>query len=317
MSRVDPCAGSPGAATATATGNCSFPFINSVVCADNLGFMSKLPSEGCALIYADPPFNSKQVLGPTKTSPHRFSDHHGTGVAGYLGFLRPRLAEMRRLLAEHGTLCVHLDWRSVHAVKLMLDDLFRAENFLNEIIWSYRSGGRPSRWFPRKHDTLLLYAKHRGQHRFNRLRGGVYRTQDLKYTADGQPYKSTRNGPIAFHPDGPAIGDVWEIPILSTVSRERTGYPTQKPEALLERLILASSDAGDLVADFFCGSGTTLAVAQRLGRAWVGCDENPGAVRIASKRLGLIGADGPGNSQDGKLRSRIGMAPGGKKKKTR
>ena len=137
----------------------------------------------------------------------------------------------------------------------------------------------------RKHDTLLLYARNAGRHTFNRMRGGQYRTRDLRFTEDGRPYKSTRNGPIYFHADGPILSDVWDIPFLSTVSKERTDYPTQKPETLLERIILASSNEGDLVADFFCGSGTTLAVAKRLERRWLGCDINPEAVAIAEKRL--------------------------------
>jgi adenine specific DNA methylase Mod len=188
-------------------------------------------------------------------------------------------------LSRRGSLYVHLDWRSVHYVKILLDELFGRENFLNEIIWSYRSGSRPSNWFPRKHDNILLYAKDAGQHVFHLQRGGEFRTLDMKRAPDGRPFKQTRNGPLFFHPDGPAISDVWEIPFLSTVAAERTGYPSQKPESLLERLILASSNEGDLVADFFCGSGTTLAVAQRLNRRWLGCDINPAAIEIARRRL--------------------------------
>jgi DNA modification methylase len=167
----------------------------------------------------------------------------------------------------------------------MLDEIFGSDNFLNEIIWSYRSGGRTGRWFARKHDTILLYARKIGAHTFNRMRGGRYRTLDLQLTTDGQPYKSTRNGRIHFHPDGPVVPDVWEIPFLSTVSKERTRYPTQKPEALLERMIQASSDRGDLVGDFFCGSGTTLVTAKRLGRHWLGCDRSSEAVKLTRKRL--------------------------------
>jgi len=188
-------------------------------------------------------------------------------------------------LSLRGLLYVHLNWRAVHYVKVELDRIFGEEHFLNEIIWGYRSGSRPGRWFSRKHDTILAYAKSPGQHTFNVLREGEYRTRDLKRSADGVPYKSTRKGPIFFHPDGPAMTDVWDIPILSTVSRERTGYPAQKPEALLRRIILASSNEGDTVADFFCGSGTTLAVAEQLGRDWMGCDESVEAVAIASARI--------------------------------
>lgn len=260
----------------------------SVILADNLAFMGALQDGSCDLIYADPPFGSKRT--PLKLPPS--SPVVGGPVAGgprdYLAFLHPRLAEMHRLLSPRGCLYIHLDWWTVHYVKVMLDRLFGPEQFLNEIIWGYRSGGRPGKWFARKHDTLLAYAKQIGQHTFNRLRGGRYRTRDMKLSANGQPYKSTRRGPLHFHREGPELPDVWDIPFLSTVSKERTGYPSQKPEALLERIIRASSNEGDLVADFFCGSGTTLAVAKRLGRGWLGCDVNPEAVKIARQRLSRV-----------------------------
>ena len=256
-----------------------------IVCADNVVLMRGLEDRCCDLIYVDPPFDLSGVVCEDGQRPPRVRDRRDGGMKGYIGFLGPRLAEMHRLLSPHGSLYVHLDWRSVHYVKVMLDELFGMDRFINEIIWHYRSGGRPSRCYPRKHDTLLLYAKCVRRHTFNRLRGGEYRTRDMRMTDDGRPYKVTRNGPLYFHPDGPAISDVWDIPFLSTVSRERTGYPTQKPEALLERIIRASSNEGDLVADFFCGSGTTLAVAKRLKRRWLGCDINPEAVAISSQRL--------------------------------
>lgn len=258
---------------------------DTVVCADNLGFMRSLGDGSCDLIYADPPFNSNRRVARADRSSPGFDDRHAGGLDGYLSFLRPRLTEMRRLLSSRGLLCVHLDWRTVHYVKVMLDELFGVKQFLNEIIWAYRSGGRPAPWFARKHDTLLLYAKHTGKHTFNRLRGGAYRTRDLRLTPDGRPYKSTRKGPIEFHPDGPAVSDVWDIPFMSTVSKERTDYPTQKPQVLLERIVLAASNEGDLVADFFCGSGTTLVVAKRLKRRWLGVDINPEAIAISKRRL--------------------------------
>ena len=260
----------------------------SVVSADNLAFMSTLETGCCDLIYADPPFNANRTLGTPGFSSPSFEDKHAGGLQGYVAHMRPRLSEMHRLLSPSGTLYVHLDWRAAHYLKILLDELFGAEQFLNEIIWAYRSGGRPGKWFARKHDTLLVYARQLGRHTFNRLRGGTYRTRDLKYSAEGRPYKSTRKGPIHFHPDGPEVPDVWDIPFLSTVSKERTSYPTQKPEALLERIIRASSNEGDLVADFFCGSGTALVVAKRLKRRWLGCDLNPEAVEISRTRLSCV-----------------------------
>ena len=258
---------------------------NRIVRADNLTLLRTLDAECCDLIYADPPFNSNRAVGNTRQPALGFSDKHEGGLDGYLAFLRPRLVEMWRLLSRRGSLYVHLDWRTVHYVKVLLDELFGAEHFLNEIVWSYRSGGRTGRWFARKHDSILLYAKSPGAHTFNQLRGGTYRTLDLRMTPDGRPYKSTRNGPLHFHAEGPAVADVWDIPFLSTVSKERTHYPTQKPEALLERIVRASSNPEDVVADFFCGSGTTLAVAKRLGRQWLGCDISEDAAALAERRV--------------------------------
>jgi site-specific DNA-methyltransferase (adenine-specific) len=258
-----------------------------IVCDDNLRFMAGLPDAGCDLIYADPPFGTgKRQTG--RNAAQEFSDFWPGGVDGYLAFLRPRLEHFRRLLKATGTLYLHLDWHTVHYVKVYLDKLFGYENMLNEIIWSYRTGGRSTRWFARKHDTILVYARRAGRHRFNLLREGSFRTDGMQVDQDGRPYKNTRAGRLYFHPDGPAMTDVWEIPFLSTVSLERTGYPTQKPEALLERIIQASSNPDDVVADFFCGSGTALAVAQRLGRRWIGCDISPEAVDIARRRLARL-----------------------------
>ncbi len=258
-----------------------------VVCCDNLSLLRGLPSGVCDLIYVDPPFGTgKRRKGSAKKSDAPvFDDRADGGLESYVAFLRPVIQQMHRVLSEQGSLYVHLDWRAGHYVKVLLDDIFGIDNFLNEIIWSYRTGGSSRRWFARKHDTLLLYAKRAGQHTFNVLRGGEFRTQGMNLDQQGRPYKNTRAGRLYFHPEGPALSDVWELPFLSTVSRERNGYPAQKPEALLERIIQASSNEGDLVADFFCGSGTALAVAKRLKRRYLGCDNNSAAVKIAARRL--------------------------------
>ncbi|MFQ5462678.1 MAG: DNA-methyltransferase [Phycisphaerae bacterium] len=257
-------------------------------CCDNLSLLASLPDEHCDLIYADPPFNCNRTLGPAKSAQHTFPDRHDGGPEGYRAFLRPRLAEMHRVLSVTGSLYVHLDWHACHHVRVLLDEIFSAENFLNEIVWAYRSGGRPGRWFGRKHDTILLYAKQVGRHTFHQQRGGAYRTQGLRTLDDGVLYKNTQNGRIYFDPAGPVLSDVWDIPFLSTVSKQRTGYPTQKPVALLERIIRASSNEGDLVGDFFCGSGTTLVAAVELDRRGIGCDINPDAVALTRQRLDAL-----------------------------
>jgi len=261
-------------------------------CGENLEMMSGLPERSCDLIYVDPPFfTGKQQT--QSNGRHVVRDSWPGGLTEYLQFLRPRLEQMRRLLQDTGSLYVHLDWHAVHNVKILLDELFGRDHFLNEVIWSYRTGGRSSRCFARKHDTILVYARRIGEQKFHVLRDGQFRTDGMKFDESGRPYKQTKKGRLYFHPDGPAVTDVWEIPFLSTVSRERTGYPTQKPEALLQRIITASSDAGDLVADFFCGSGTTLAAAECLDRRWIGCDASADAVRLAQDRIQRIRTQNP------------------------
>jgi len=251
-------------------------------CGDNLPHMRSLPDGCCDLIYADPPFFADRG---GRGSRSRLRGAWTGGLETYLGFLRPRLTQMHRLLSERGSLYVHLDCQAVHHVRVMLDEVFGSDNFLNEIIWSYRTGGVSRRWFGRKHDTILLYARQRGSHTFNVQRDGRYRTDGLNYDESGRPYKQTRKGRLYFDERGPVMTDVWDVPFLSTVSSERMGWPWQKPEALLERVVLASSDASDTVADFFCGSGTTLVAAKRQGRAYLGCDVSAEAVAITRKRL--------------------------------
>lgn len=256
-------------------------------CAENLAFMQRLPDGCCDLIYLDPPFFTGRLrLSNRSDGPSNgYSDRWTGGLKSYLAFMHPRLVECHRLLAAHGSLYVHLDWRAAHYLRVQLDTIFGEANFLNEIIWHYRTGGVASRWFGRKHDTILLYARQAGRHRFSVLREGLYRTDGLKHDESGRPYKMTRKGRLYFHADGPALTDVWDIPFLSTVSSERVAWPTQKPLALLDRILRVSSRKRDVVADFFCGSGTTLVAARRLGRRFVGCDVSAQAVRIATRRI--------------------------------
>jgi DNA modification methylase len=251
--------------------------------------MKSLAGGCCDLIYIDPPFNTGRPRRTQRAGGGAFQDHWGANVEiairSFLQFLKPRITEMHRLLPESGSIFVHVDWRTVHHVRLLLDEVFDQANFLNEIIWQYRTGGNTKRWFARKHDTILWYAKISGRHTFHSIRAGTYRTDGINTDASGRLYKSTRNGPVHFHPDGPLLADVWDIPFLSTVATERLGYPTQKPERLLERVIEAASNPGDVVGDFFAGSGTTAAVAKRMQRDYLACDINPQAVKIITQRL--------------------------------
>jgi site-specific DNA-methyltransferase (adenine-specific) len=153
---------------------------------------------------------------------------------------------------------LHCDPTASHYLKLICDAVFcpQGGNFLNEIIWSYRTGGVGKQWFSRKHDVLFFYAKQTGQHVFHVQRSGEFRTEGMNYDETGRPYKSTKKGRLYFNSEGPTMTDVWEMPFLSTVSLERLGYPTQKPEALLERVIKASSNEGDVILDAYCGCGS-------------------------------------------------------------
>ncbi len=257
---------------------------NFAVQAECLAVLEKLPDQSIDLIYIDPPFCTQSERSRTKND-HHYPDYWPGGLREYLEFLTVRLEQMHRVLKTTGSLFIHLDYRSVHYVKVELDRIFGIENFLNEIIWSYRTGGLSKKWFARKHQSILAYAKKTGRHKFHPIRSGKFRTDGLNYDEEGRPYKSTKKGRLYFNSAGPILTDVWEIPFLSTVGLERTGYPDQKPLALLERIIQAASDEGDRVADFFAGSGTTALAARKLHRSFLAVDANPAAVRIIQKRL--------------------------------
>ncbi len=196
----------------------------------------------------------------------------------YLGFLEPRLREAHRLLDREGTLYLHLDYREAHYVKLLCDEIFGRDCFLNEIVWAYDYGAKPRRRWPPKHDTILVYVRDPDRYWFD------------SDAVEREPYMA----PGLVTPEKAARGklptDVWWHTIVPTSGRERTGYPTQKPEGLLRRMVLASSRPGDLVADFFAGSGTLGAVAVATGRRYVLADANPEAVAIMEGRLGATRA---------------------------
>jgi site-specific DNA-methyltransferase (adenine-specific) len=266
---------------------------------DNLEVLRAMPSESVALIYVDPPFNTRKTQRRTRIKTARSERGDRVGFQGrryatteigtkafhdtfddYLGFLAPRLREGYRVLARHGSFYFHTDYREVHYCKLLLDDLFGRACFLNEIIWAYDFGGRSrSRW-PAKHDSILFYAKDPTHYVFN--------TRDI----DRLPYMA----PALVGPEKAARGklptDVWWHTIVPTSGRERTGYPTQKPLAILKRIVTASSHPGDTVLDFFAGSGTTGEAAYLLGRRFVLVDNNPEALEVMAARFrGLTGID--------------------------
>lgn len=237
--------------------------INKTYCGDNLEIMKELPSESIDLIYADPPFFTQRNWDDFDDTFNDMND--------YLDFIRPRLVECRRVLSNTGSIYCHLDWHAVHYVKVMMDEIFGYKNFRNEIIWHYASGGAPKDRLAKKHDNILVYSK--GKHPTFNIQRIPYRT----IIGRTEEHK--------YHPDGKMMDDVWDIGILSTAANERTGYKTQKPGKLLERIIEISTNPGDLILDPFCGSGTTVAVAQKLGRRWIGIDDNPDAIKLTESRL--------------------------------
>jgi len=271
------------------------PREDSILLGESLGLLSGFADESFQLIYIDPPFNTgvrrtRRVLSAVRDDScarlgfagHAYrtevlgSSSYGDRFEDYLGFLAPHLHEARRLLNETGTLYVHLDYREAHYCKLLLDEIFGRECFLNEIVWAYDYGGRSRRRWPAKHDTILVYVKHREAYYFD--------CEEV----DREPYMA----PGLVSPEKAARGklptDVWWHTIVPTSGREKTGYPTQKPEGVLSRIVLASSRPGDWCLDFFAGGGTLGAVAARLGRRYVLIDSNPHAVEVMRTRLAFV-----------------------------
>ena len=269
-----------------------------VILGDNLDALRGIPDGAVDLVYVDPPFNTG---GPQVRRTMRATrvDTGTPGLVGfngarhrrdevgrmswddayddYLGFLMPRLAEARRVLAPEGTLYVHVDPRESHYLKVALDGLFGRECFLNEVVWAYDFGGRPKRRWAPKHDGILVYVKDPDRYRFS-----FEEVDRIPYLAPGLvgAEKAAR---------GKLPTDVWWHTIVPTNGREKTGYPTQKPVGIVRRAIAASSRPGDLVLDFFAGSGTTAAAARELARRFVMVDSNPEAVEVMRARLGEDG----------------------------
>ena len=272
---------------------------NKLIWGDNKLVMSSLIKQGWAgkinLIYIDPPFFTgadftiRTRLGdeaiekePSIIEERAYKDTWSGGIASYLKYMYERLVLMRELLAENGSIYVHLDWHVGHYVKVMMDEIFGAENFINEIIWCYGGGGAPRNYYPQKHDVIFWYSK--GKNRVFNKQFRPYTKGTLKRgltPVKGEKYKLSE--------EGAGLDDWWADDkvqkILSPTAYENLKFETQKPEGLLKRIIIGHTNPGDIVADFFCGSGTTLAVAEKLGRRWMGCDLSKFAIQITRKRL--------------------------------
>lgn len=262
---------------------------------DNLHVMRQLPSESIDLIYIDPPFFSGRqynVIFGDKNELRSFSDIWEGGMPGYLIWLNARLYEMKRLLKKTGSIYVHLDWHASHYVKVELDKVFGVNCFVNEIIWYYYNKLHDSRkqLLPRAHDIVFRYSKTPGYQVHNPLKekreNPVKKLKYRKVNGQIQNIIGQDGKAITYISGDRTIDDVWRIRCLQPANKqERIGYPTQKPEDFLERIVTMSSNEGSVVADFFCGGGTTVAVAQRLGRRWIACDQSRVAVAITADRL--------------------------------
>ncbi len=284
---------------------------------DNLHVMRQLPSESIDLIYIDPPFFSGRhynVIFGDQNELRSFSDIWEGGMPGYLIWLNARLYEMKRLLKKTGTIYVHLDWHAVHYVKVEMDKIFGHENFLNEVVWHYKSfHGNVKRYFPRKHDTLLVYRKGK-QWTFNRQfneenegtidfqRWNAYLVNGYQILGSNMPMQDSRfvrfydrwvreNGrkpgasDVVYEVLGQSYDTVWHLKPVDPKDSNRIGYPTQKPDSLLQIVIQSSSNEDEVVADFFCGGGTTPMIAQQLKRRWIACDQSRVAVAITADRI--------------------------------
>jgi site-specific DNA-methyltransferase (adenine-specific) len=265
---------------------------------DNATILSRLPDAAFDLIYVDPPFNTGRAQA--RHTLRVVADERGERVgfggrryssrllqtlsyedafADYLAFLEPRLARCRELLASHGTLYFHIDYREAHYCKLLLDEIFGRDAFLNELIWTYDYGAKPRRRWPAKHDTILVYVRTPGAHHFD------------ADAVEREPYMAPGLVSAEKAARGKRPTDVWFHTIVPTNGREKTGYPTQKPEGVLRRIVAASSRPGAWCLDPFAGSGTLGAVCRQLGRRFVLIDANPVAIEVMQERLGGDGAE--------------------------
>ncbi len=265
---------------------------NRIYFGDNLPILQTIPEGSIDLIYIDPPFNTGRTQARTQIRTIRAGEGDRKGFMGqqyqtvkmgtnayadifddFLEFITPRLNEAHRLLKPNGSIFFHIDYREVHYCKIALDAIFGRSAFINEIIWAYDYGARTRKRWPPKHDNILWYAKDPENYIFN-----YEEIERIPYMAPGlvSPEKAAR---------GKTPTDTWWHTIVGTNSREKTGYPTQKPEGIIRRIIQASSNEGDIVMDFFAGSGTTGAVCLELGRRFILADNNPEALKVMSSRF--------------------------------
>ncbi len=268
-----------------------------ILCEDNLAVLAGMPSDCIDLIYLDPPFFSNrtyEVIWGDEAEVRSFEDRWEGGIQVYIDWMRKRAVHLHRVLKPTGSIYLHCDWHASHYLRVMMDGIFGASNFQNEIVWCYEVGGRGKKRWARKHDTILFYSKSQTFH-FDWAAVAEPRKAGTHMKArvdeDGRPYqekRDARSGKVYryYVDEGTIPPDWWMGPQqLNREAAERIGYPTQKPEALLAKIVAASSAKGDIVLDPFCGCGTAIAVAHKLDRAWLGVDISPTALGIMQRRL--------------------------------
>ena len=269
---------------------------NHIYHGDNLYYLSDIREDSIDLIYIDPPFGTQSLWESKswgkKVQELKFYDAFGGGINGYINFMVPRLRQMHRVLKPTGSLFVHLDWRASHYIKVELDKLFGVNNpassntnFKNEIIWHYRTGNIAKKQFMRKHDTILFYVKDYRKSKFNIQNIKEYYVQvygpTKKISFKGANDSIDKYGKYRMR----QVDSVWNIPHVFTLGKEHLPYPTQKPFSLLERIIKATTNENDIVADFFCGCGTAIDAAQSLNRRWIGIDASHTACEVMQSRM--------------------------------
>jgi len=272
-------------------------FTNKLILGDNLAVLQSIPDKSVDLIYLDPPFFSNrtyEVIWGDDGEKRSFEDRFAGGIDHYISWLKIRVRQMHRILKDTGSIFLHCDWHANAEIKVdILNKIFGRSNFRNEIVWHYRRWSSIAKSFQKMHDTIFWYTKSdtytfneaREEHGENSGKNDSHYKQD----EDGRWYRmQKRKGKEPYKNyllEGRRVDDVWEIPIINASAKERIGYPTQKPEALLQRIIECATNEGDVVLDPFVGGGTTIAVADRLNRRWIGIDQSVMAIKVSDLRM--------------------------------